>query len=483
MQKDMKVNYIYNLLYQIFNMFLPLITIPYLSRILRPSGIGMASYIDSIVAYFTLFAALSFTQYGQREISYEQDNVEHRSIIFWEILIFKAVISTIVLSLYILFVFFLVEADEQILYWVKILSILSVIFDVTWLFQGLEEFKKIVFRNFVVKMLWISFIFIFVKTKDDLVLYLVGQGCIDLIGALSLWSYLPKQLKTVELWKLRPFRNLKTIILLFIPAIAYQVYAVLDKTMIGIITQDVVQNGYYEQAMRIGRVSVTLLTAMGTVMMSRIGYHFQKRESEMINKLIYRSYRLVWFLGIPMCLGLMCVAPNFVPWFFGIGYEPVIPLLQISSILILSIALSNVTGVQYLLPTKRENQYNIAVVCGAVINFLLNILLIKYYQALGAAIASVIAESLISVLMIWFIRNEIAPIIIIKSSVHYVLAGIVMAMVLTVENVFFAASIINSFIMICTGMIVYFIVLALLRDDFFFYCYKSVMHIILKKQF
>ena len=132
MKQDLKVNYIYKLLYQIFTMFLPLVTIPYLSRVLRPDGIGTASYIDSIVAYFAMFAALSIATHGQREISYVQDNSERRSIAFWEILIFKVVSTTIALVCYAFFVTFIINVDDQLLYWIKILPIITVVFDMVW---------------------------------------------------------------------------------------------------------------------------------------------------------------------------------------------------------------------------------------------------------------------------------------------------------------------------------------------------------------
>lgn len=148
---------------------------------------------------------------------------------------------------------------------------------------------------------------------------------------------------------------MKIIISLFIPTIAIQIYTVLDKTMIGVITQDSFENGYYELAIKISKMVMAVVTALGTVMIPRIGYHFEQGETQRIRSLMYRGYRFVWFLGVPLCLGMIMVCGNFVPWFFGEGYEQVVPLLQILSFLILAIGINNVTGMQYMIPTKRQN--------------------------------------------------------------------------------------------------------------------------------
>jgi len=481
MKKDVKMNYVYNLLYQILVTLMPLITVPYLSRVLGADGIGIISFTESIVVYFVLIATLSVNTYGRREISYVQDDIVDRSKTFWEITIFKLCTTIISLFFYVLFVYHFVDTARIILYWILILEIITVAFDIVWFFQGLEEFKKVVIRNTAVKLIWVVIIFTFVHTKDDLPFYLLGQVLVNLAGAISLWFYLPKYIQWVPLKELRPFRNTKVALLLFIPAIAIQIYTVLDKTMIGLITQDAFQNGYYEQAMRISKMVLAIITAMGAVMASRVGNLYQKGDKAKIKKLIYRSYRLVWFLGVPMCLGLIGIANNFVPWFFGEGFEGVIPLLQVLSLLVLVIGLSNVTCVQYLLPTKQDKQYTISIVISACINFSLNIVLIRYYQAFGAAIASVIAESANAIMMFWIIRREFSISVILKSSVNYLFAGIVMLLLLLYEDTIFTPSIINTCIMICSGAGVYFAALALLKDEFFFDCCKSIFRMIFKK--
>lgn len=461
--KSIKKNYIYNLIYQVLLLITPLITTPYVSRVLKADGIGTYSYIESIVSYFVLFGTLGITTYGQREISYVQDNKEERTRIFWDTKILEVITGGVSLIIYLIFAF----TRNNILYILYAFNILSVIFDVSWLFQGLEEFGKIVIRNIVFKLINIIFIFAFIKTKNDLTLYVFGITFFAFIGNLSLWFGIPKYVNKIDFSKLKPFSNIKVVISLFIPTIAIQIYTVLDKTMIGIITKSEFENGYYDQALKISKIVLTIVIALGTVMIPRVGSLFQNGQSEEIKKLMYKSYRFVWFLGLPLCFGLIMCAGNFVPWFFGDGYDKVVNLLGILSFLILAIGINNVTGMQYLIPTKRQNTFTLTVCIGAIVNFCLNALLIPKYQSIGAAVGSVAAETTIAVVQIIIVRNELHPIEIIKQSFHYVLACFLMVVVLYFESKYLTSSIINTFIMVISGATVYFVVLLIIKDDFF----------------
>jgi len=466
MAKSIKKNYIYNLAYQMLILLTPLITVPYISRVLGPDGVGTISFAESVVAYFVLFANFSIGSHGKREISYAQDDVQKRSIVFWETMILKAITTSVALLAYLFFCFISVNETQKLLYMVLTLQIISVAVNVVWFFEGLEEFGKVVFRNFIVKFAWLVFIFLFVKTKEDLLLYLVGQTIIDFIACISLWSYLPKYVRKVSLNLLNPFRHLKTIIILFIPAIAVQVYTVLDKTMIGVITQDVFQNGYYEQAMKLVRMVLGIIITMSATMTPRVGMHFSRNEHDEIKRLMYNTYQFVWFIGVPLVLGLILISDIFVPWFFGIEFLEVATLIKVIAPIILCIGFGTVTGGQYLVTTQREIKNGIAVILGACINFTLNFVLIAKYQAVGAAIASVVAEITITCTLFYMVRNELDIFYILKSGVHYWIAGDVMALILLVIKPYMVPTIICTFFMIFIGSLVYFVVLLILRDAF-----------------
>ena len=234
--------------------------------------------------------------------------------------------------------------------------------------------------------------------------------------------------------------------------------------MIGIITGSSFENGYYEQAVKISRMLLSIVTAMGPVVVPRIGFLFGKKDICGIRQCIYRSYRFAWFLGVPVCLGLMLVVDNFVPWFFGIGYDKVIPLLRILALLVVAIGINNVISVQYLIPTKRQNLLTATLMAGAAINFVLNLILIHYFQSIGAAVASVIAESTIAIIQLVLLRREISPVQVLKEGVHYYIAGIIMVIVLIPFVKLLTPSMIHTFLLVIIGAVAYFAVLFVERD-------------------
>lgn len=462
-QKSIKKNYVYNLTYQILTLITPLITTPYLSRVFGADGIGTCSYIESISSYFVLFATLGLTTFGQRETSYVQDDRKKRSIIFWETNIIELIASTLCIVAYVVFSF---SQTNYKLYLVLVLNLFSVIANISWLFQGMEEFGKIVLRNIIFKIINIVYIFTFVKTKDDIIIYLFGVAFFGLINNLSYWISVPQYIDRPILKELHPSKHIKTVIALFVPTIAMQVYTVLDKIMIGVITNNSFENGYYEQALKIARLVLTIVTSLGTVMIPRIGYHYSKGDMEIVKQYMYRAYKFVWLCGVPLTLGLIAVSNNFVPWFFGDGYDKVVPLLGILSFLILAIGINNVTGMQYLIPTKRENTFSLTVIIGALTNFVLNFLLIQMFQSMGAAIASVVAETTIAIIQIYIVRKELSPFEIVKCGLHYFIAGGLMFITLMQIRGYFNASVLHTFELVVIGAIIYSIVLLVMKDEF-----------------
>lgn len=475
---SIKTNYIYNVTYQILILLTPLITTPYVSRVLGADGIGTYSFANSIVQYFVLFATMGLSTYGQREISYLQDQCEQRSLVFWEDKVLSFITTIVCLVIYGIFISF--YGKNKIIYCILSINILNVAADITWFFQGMEEFKKIVIRNTILKILDILFIFTFVKDKNDLPLYVFGLVFFIILGNISLWSYLPQYINKVNIKYIKPFKNIRTIWSLFIPTIAIQVYTVLDKTMIGIFVEGSFENGYYEQAMKISKMVLTLVTALGSVMIPRIGHLFEKKDNKQIETYMYRAYNFVWFLAIPLCLGLIGISDNFVPWFFGNGYEKVADLLKVSGFLIVAIGINNVTGMQYLIPTKRQHVFSFTVICGAIINFIFNIILINFFQSYGAVIASVLAETTIALVQLYLVRKELIFSKIVNISRNYLISGIIMLCVLLYMNRILSASFINTSIMIIVGMCCYSIILILLHDAFFITNLKRVLEKIVK---
>lgn len=478
--KSLKKNYILNLAQQILMLLTPLITAPYVSRVLGADGIGVFSFTSSVVAYFILFANLGINSFGQREISYYQDDIEKRSEVFWNTKILSFITSAVTLGFFLIFIF-VSKTPNKAIYIILTLSFITSAADASWLFQGMEEFGILVSRNIICRILNIACIFLFVHKKSDLLIYVFALTVANTVCNISYWFFVSKFVKKPILKKIHPFSNIKTIFSLFIPTIAISVYTMLDKTMLGIFSDNSFENGYYEQATKITKMILVIITSLGTVMIPRIGHLFEKKDSEQIKNYMYRSYQFVWFLGIPLALGMIAVSKNFVPWFYGEGFEKTIPLLSILSLLFLAIGINNVTGVQYFIPTKRQNLFTRTVIIGSIVNLACNCLFIPKFLSIGAAIGSVIAESTIAIVQLIIIRKELSILKILKSSLKYLIAGILMFLVIYFENTFLEPSILSTFILIFTGTCVYFLVLYLIKDDFFIDNIRSIIKRIKQK--
>lgn len=466
MKKSITKNYIYNLLYQVFILITPVITTPYVSRVLGAEGIGQYSFTNSVVSYFVLFAALGFGYYAQREIAKYQGNKQEQSKVFWEIVIIRAVSVLTVLIVYELLILLGVFGQKYtLLMTILSLNIIAVAFDPSFLFQGNEEFGRLVLRNFLVKLLSIICVFAFVKQPNDVWLYVLIYSIAGLFSHFSIYLYLPKMICKQQMSNLRPLRHLKPAIILFIPTIAVSVYTMLDKTMIGVITGSDALNGYYEQAEKLVKMSLTIVTSLGTVMIPRNSNAIQNNEIDDVKTNIYKAIRFVWFIGTPIMFGIIAVADNLNLWFFGPGYEPVITLMRILSPLVLAIGLSSVLGVQYLIPAGKEKLLTYSVIIGAISNFILNIVLLNLIGIIGVAIASVFAETIISFYQLFVLRNTFSIKIILFSGWKHVISGVIMLALLLFISSYLSSSILNTMILILIGILIYFFSLFVLKED------------------
>ena len=466
--KSISKNYFYNLFYQILIMILPFITTPYLARALGAEAIGIYSYTMSIATYFALFGALGTFMYGQREIAYVQNDKEKRSSVFWEIAILR--IITMIISIVIFSVTFASYGDYEIYYKILIIELISQSLDIAWFFQGIEDFKKTVIRNSIIKFVFIASIFIVVKTPEDLWKYILVVTISNLLGNISLWLYLPKYVNKVKIKSLKLLRHLKPTIALFIPQIAMQIYTVLDRTMIGEFIEDKSEVGYYEQAQKIVKMLLALVTSLGTVMVPRMANTFANGDKEQLKRYMYKSFQFAFLLALPMIGGLLIISDNFVPIFFGEGYDKVSLLIKVISPILLFIGISNILGSQYLLTTKRQKEFTISVTAGAIINFILNLIVIPKYGAIGASVTTVLAEFTVAAIQFYYVRDMIKLKTVLKLSKNYILATVTMFIVANaIGNLVNVDPIVVIIIQIVAGGLIYGISLLALKDKF---CYE-----------
>ncbi len=463
--KSIVKNYLYNLTYQILILLLPLVTASYLARVLGAEGNGIYSYTYTIVNYFVLFGSLGVTLYGQREIAYVQGDKPKMKKIFIELVSFRF-ISMAVASIIYYYTCIKQGAYSQY-YKILFLELIAGAFDISFFFQGIEDFKKTVTRNVIVRLVSVALIFLLVKQRSDLNKYLMIYALADLLGNLSLWLYLPKYFKGVKVKNINIVKQIPALLLLFIPQITNKVYNMLDTTMLGKIIADKTETGYYEQSQKIIRVLLTVVTSLGTVMVPKMANLFANGENKKINEYMTKSFNFTYLLSFPIMFGLIAISKNFVPWFFGEGYDKVVILINIITPIILLMGIANIIGTQYLLPTKRQKEYTISILAGVIVNFILNYIMIHLWNSIGACIATVLSQIVVNVLQIYYVRNEINVKDMINLSYKYLISSIIMfAFCMAVTLI--SSGMICVIIQIMLGIVVYFTMLILFKDEFIY---------------
>ena len=463
-EQSIKKNIIFSTFYQILLLFTPLITTPYISRVLGPTGNGIYSYTNSYQLYFSMFAALGTLSYGQREIARNRDSKYERSKLFWEIEFLTIITSGICILIWLAFSLF--QTNYRIYFLILTLNIFATMFDISWFYAGIEQFKFIVMRNSFFKILGVVLQLTMVKNSNDVAVYIFIICITNLLGSISMWFALVNLIERVPVKNLQILRHFKETVIYFIPTIATSIYTVLDKTLIGLITHDESQNGYYEQATKVINLMKALTFAsLNSVLGSRISYLFAEERHDEIRERIDTSIDYILFMGIGMSFGLVAVAERFVPIFFGKGYDTVIYLLYIFSPLIIVIGISNCLGSQYYTPAGLRRQSTKYIIVGAIVNLCLNVLLISRFLSMGAAAASLIAECVITFLYLKNGTSFFNPVNLVKKGWRKVLAAMVMLFAISLINRLRLGNIYILILEIALGAIVYVITLFVLRDS------------------
>ncbi len=484
-RKKLISNFIYNTLYQVLVLITPLITTPYISRVLGVTNIGIYQYAQSIANYFVLIGAVGTTLYGQREIAYLQDREDERSKVFWEIEVIR-IVSTILCTIIYLSLFCF-QGTYFAVYLILVQEVIATGIDISWLYMGMENFKIIVFRNTIIRVIGIISVFLFVKSPEDLGIYTLCVTTPMIIGNISLWFSINKYLVRVNLSALDLVlgirKRVRPILTLFLPQMAMDVYLLLDKTMIGIFGTNIDQVGYYSQGQKIVKIILTLVTSLGTVMLPTMSALFAKGDIDGIKKSILSAFKFIYLISFAMLFGLIAIAPQFVPVFFGDGYEPVVSLMIIISPILIIIATSNVIGKQYLLPTNQQRAFTVSIISGAVVNFVLNIILISYWDAIGASIATVIAELVVTIVQCIYVRKQLPLMMCFISGIKYFVLGLIMLIIIKIMNYCFAGNgIVYLFTMIVIGACVYGIELLLVKDQTFLSIFTIIRSRIVRKE-
>lgn len=397
-------NYLWNVSYQIFVIIVPMITMPYISRVLGPHGVGVNSFTNSIVQYFVLFGGLGLGLYGNREIAYVRDDKKQLSKEFWELLILRTVTMTSALVIYIIMAYNWREYRGFL--FIQSIQIIAAIIDISWFFMGIENFRITVLRNLLVKSISVICIFLFVKSRNDTGVYIAILALSTLFGNLTVFPYLKTYITRIPYNSISLLRHLKPSIYLFIPQIAIQIYVVLNKTMLGqMVSVDAA--GFYDSSDKIIRLVLAIVTGTGTVLLPHIANQFIKGHLEQVRETFTISFQFVTLISLPIAFGLAAISSKFVYLFLGGSFEIVGLLLQIEAIAGVFIAWDNALGQQYLLPTGQTSRYTIAVVTGALVNIFFNAPFILFWKTVGSMWATVLSEVAVTLVMLFYVRQKI----------------------------------------------------------------------------
>lgn len=419
-----KINLIYNFVYQITVIILPIITAPYISRMIGPEGLGIYSYNHSIALYFTYFAMLGITNYGNREIAKCTNKTESINKVFSSIYIIQLLTAFLTFIIYMIYVLLNLNVNKYVQL-IMILHVCSTMFDLNWLFFGMQEFKLTSIRQLIIKLLSFVMIIIFVKGKNDLWIYVLIMSLSYFLSAFSLWVVALRKVKFVKCKKEDVVKNIKPILLLFIPIIATSVYRFMDKIMIG--TFSTMENvGFYENAEKMILISLSLLTAFTTVLLPKITnmLAIKKKQEGMV--LFDKSIEIAICYGMAVGFGIAAVSADFIPMFFG---EEFIPSINISKLICITaplICISTILRDLYLIPNEKDCIYIKAVVAGAVVNFVLNVIFINLIGVYGAVVGTITAELILTSIELICSRKEVNLKHIIKNYVIFGCFGIIM---------------------------------------------------------
>lgn len=421
---DIKKNFIYQTAYQILAIALPLVTSPYISRVIGSEGLGVYSYTSSISAYFVLFAMLGVNNYGSRSIALVKNDREARSTIFCEIYALQCGLTLLVTAAYIIY-FVSFDVKNPLIVAIQGITIINCFLDINWLYFGLEKIKITVTRNTVVKILTLIAIFAFVHSSNDLWIYSLIMAASTIISEVVLFANLRDNVDFVKVKFGNIIRHFKPDFLLYIPIFALSIFHYMDKTMLGALST-YEQTGYYYNADKIINIPMGIINGMGTVMLPRASVLANENNSEKFVKLFGKSVELVFFMASAIAFGILAISEKFTPWFFGRAYLPCIPLLNTLAFVVYFKAISQLIRTQYLIPKMKNKEYIRAIGTGAIINFVLNYILIIKMGAMGAVIGTLVSEAVVCIWHLYDAKVDLPVVSLIIRNWFYVFAGLIM---------------------------------------------------------
>lgn len=476
--KSIKINAIFNSLYQILVLLAPLITTPYISRVLGVDAIGSYQFCYSIVTYFTILATFGFSDYGTKKISELRNNKNQKSDAFWEIMCAKGIISFICLLLYLIITLSIFAGTQLILFSVMSLYIISILLDPTFYFQGKENFVSISIKNSLVRVLTIILIFLIVKDQNDVVLYALALAASNTISAFVMYFSLRGEISKPKWKSLHIFEQFKRSFPFFLPSISVTLFTSLNQTLLGIVGDSNAISGYYAQAVKFSGLIASFVGSISIIMLSRISYlHSISDESQARSK-ISVSFHALWAIGMPCVFGICAISRFLIPIFLGEGYEPVIDLVYIVAPIGILSPLNTLYSNVYCKAYNKIWYQTLILIIASIVSIALNIFLIPSLGAVGCAIASLCAEIIQLPLYMLFSKRVVNARDVIKTFIKPFDSALIMFVLIYLlnkswDNIF--ASWLVLLLDISIGTISYTLLMLILKDSFFSPLVKTIV--------
>lgn len=397
-------NLFYQSLFQGIKILMPIVTIPIISRALGAHGIGIYSFTNSIAEYFILLSGLGITLYGNREIAMVREDKQKLDETFSELVSLKLVTTAVSFVLYSIVVLIFFHRDF-LYYIIQSLHIIAVLFDISWFFMGIEDFKKVSLSNLTVQIAVFLGIIFFIKDYDDLPLYLLLQALGNLFSQVIMWGFIYKKIsfRIVSIKKMK--KHLFPMVAYFFPQIAVIFYTTLSKTILGILDSQTAV-GIYTNTLNLSTIIITMISTINLVMLPKMSNLFSKNKIDEINQTLHSLIHAQLFISIPAAFGISALASTLVPWFFGSDFEALkifIPVIApVIIIMPIGIAISN----QYLLPRGNTKIYALSTFGGAVISIVLNFTLIPLIGVLGSVLTSLMVETFVTVFRLVYLQKQ-----------------------------------------------------------------------------
>lgn len=467
MAQSVKVNYILNLINTGTQMLFPLITFPYVCRVIEADGIGQINFFQSIISYISLFTCLGIPMYAIREIARDRSDVVQMNRTAMEILLLHSMLTLVGYAIVAILCLTIPQIQVNIpLFLILSLTIFFTAIGCEWFYQGIEDFKYITIRGLIIKTVSVVLLFIFVKSKTDLLYY----GCYTVFGVLGgnifnffrLRKYIHRE--NIIFSELHIKRHIKPVLKVFSFSVVTSIYLQLNTVLLGFL-KNALAVGYFAAATKVMQMLLTMSACLGSVMMPRASHLIAENKEDEFNRLIQKSYDFTLAIALPMTIGLIFCAPSLITALCGVKFEHSILPSQIIAPIILMVAISNVFGIQVLFPKGKINVVTLCCGIGAVADLILNLCLIPFFSYIGTSIAYLGAEVATTVSM-YFIGRKYIPIIYFKKShLTYALGCIVMALALYGISLLQLPTLTILLLQGCSGVLAYFIILCICKDE------------------